>query len=179
MNELIPSTDALPKDQPTQLTTKSTTFQSQPNVKVTPNHNGYVYRVPAPNAMYLLNSLDSYDLPTKIYRAPHYSKAHDAPERPKEYGGYIFHLKGGQGIKNLSQWQNPFSGDIIDTAVEHCEPTEISGWEYAGHPPSVKLIKAWLMSDEGKRVGRQEKDKQGSQVGHNYSMLHISRHSVD
>ena len=128
----------------TQLTDQ--TFRLHSDVTLRSNKNSYVYAIPPPSTTELLESLDVYEIPFKIYRAPHYSNARDAPKRPREYGGRVFRLQGGQGIKNLEKWSNPLFGDPASGE----DITGITGWEYASHPPSVREVKEWLKSEEGK-----------------------------
>ncbi|KAF8760940.1 DNA polymerase [Rhizoctonia solani] len=58
----------------------------------------------------------------KIYRAPYYSNEDDLPERPMRYAGRVYHIR---VLRNVP---------------------EITGWEYAGVPPSSKVVKKWLDS---------------------------------
>ncbi|KAG5647998.1 hypothetical protein DXG03_007032 [Asterophora parasitica] len=113
------------------------------------NMNRYAYAMPPPTAFDLLISTGDYTIPTKVYRPPYYSSILDAPDRPKEYGGLTFHLKGGEGVTTLDPW------DATDSARERFQlgrvppllSRGIGGWEYANSPPSVKEVKRWLSQD--------------------------------
>ncbi|KAK0448381.1 uncharacterized protein EV420DRAFT_1751017 [Desarmillaria tabescens] len=134
------------------------TYNSQHTLKYAPNANGFEYARQPPSTSDLLGSLQAHNLPSKIYRDPYYSKEIDAPERPREYAGLVYHLKGGEGIKNLPAWEP------IRPVNNLVEAGDIQGWEYAGHPPSVISVKAWLKSDEGKILTGGQDVRQRSQI---------------
>lgn len=120
---------------------------------------GYTYSVTPPLASYLLESIASVGIPDKIYREPrYYSNYVDAPEHPREYAGLHFDLtKGGSESASLPKWGN--------TSLEKNRPKptlsafEVTGWEYASVPPSVRLVREWATSNKfqpqakSKRVG--------------------------
>ncbi|KAG7452885.1 DNA/RNA polymerase [Guyanagaster necrorhizus] len=136
------------------------TYHSQHILKYTPNANGFEYARQPPSVSDLLASLYMHNIPSKIYRPPYYSKEIDAPDRPREYAGLVYHLKGGKGIKNLPAWE-PIGSEIWNSLVE---AGDAQGWEYAGHPPSVKSVRAWLKSDEGKMLTGGQTVQQRSQI---------------
>ncbi|KAF8078614.1 hypothetical protein FPV67DRAFT_1465830 [Lyophyllum atratum] len=113
------------------------------------NMNRYEYAVPPPSAVNLRNSLDDYDVPRKIYRPPHYSLISDVPERPKEYAGLLFRLKGGEGITHLDIWDDSVQSTVQSEWLSPLLSTGIGGWEYASSPPSVKEVKRWLAVNKG------------------------------
>lgn len=106
--------------------------------------------VPA-NSSVLMAVLNDYGMPSKIYRDPYYSIAEDAPERPREYAGLIYHLVGGNGLDTLRHWKSgePDETDVMDSNPPHIA-LAVGGWEYASNPPSVKQVKKWLQSEEGR-----------------------------
>ncbi|SJL04429.1 related to DNA polymerase zeta, catalytic subunit [Armillaria ostoyae] len=134
------------------------TYHSQHTLKYAPNANGFEYARQPPSISDLLGSLHTHNIPSKIYRTPYYSKGIDAPERPREYAGLVYHLKGGEGIKNLPAWEPIGSENSL------VEAGDVQGWEYAGHPPSVASVRAWLKSDEGKVLIGGQNDRQRSQI---------------
>ena len=122
----------------------------------------YEYSLRPPTATDLLASLDLHDIPSKIYQPPYYSDESDAPERPREYAGLVYHLKGGTGIANLQEWSSPTSTAGLPLQSGRLSSTGVCGWEYAAMPPSVKQAKEWLKSDEARAANA--KTKKGSQV---------------
>ncbi|KAH9849760.1 hypothetical protein C2E23DRAFT_870439 [Lenzites betulinus] len=107
--------------------------------------NTYVYACPPPTSAELAESADQVNIPSKVYRDPYYSKESDAPERPREYAGLVFHLKGGNGIATLEDWKH---GECASSATHQrpreLDPTSVCGWEYASTPPSMKQVRKWL-----------------------------------
>ncbi|KAK0210432.1 hypothetical protein DFS33DRAFT_1458357 [Desarmillaria ectypa] len=134
------------------------TYNSQHTLKYVPNANGFEYARQPPSISDLLGSLHTHNIPSKIYRVPFYSKENDAPERPREYAGLVYHLKGGEGIKNLQAWEP------IGSETSLVEVGDVQGWEYAGHPPSMASVRAWLKSDEGKVLTGGQNAQQRSQI---------------
>jgi len=72
----------------------------------------YVYSPAPPSTSELLISIEQYNIQSKVYRDPHYSKEIDAPEKPKEYAGLLYHLKGGQGPGILEEWGHEAGASI-------------------------------------------------------------------
>ncbi|KAG8686231.1 DNA polymerase zeta, partial [Ceratobasidium sp. 395] len=103
----------------------------------------YQYDRPPPTKRELLDSLSLYGLPSKIYRAPYYSKRGDVPEQPMRYAGRVFHIKGGTGVGSLQEWESNDSGDNCRVPFGS---EGVNGWEYAGAPPSSASVKRWLDS---------------------------------
>ncbi|GLB36160.1 putative DNA polymerase type-B family protein [Lyophyllum shimeji] len=126
------------------------------------NMNRYEYAIAPPAASDLLNSLDDYDLPSRIYRPPYYSVASDVPGRPREYGGLLFHLKGGDGITHLDAWADSVQANVQPERPFPLLSTGIGGWEYASAPPSVREVKRWLA--EGLRDSTRAPAKLKSQI---------------
>ena len=127
--------------------------------------NVYIYGSRPPTAAELFTSAEQYGIPSKIYRAPYYSKESDAPERPREYAGLVFHLKGGDGIGTLEEWR---SGEEVSSEngepARALDPTGVGGWEYAGIPPSVRQVRKWLKEQKGSIAARSAPKKDSSQV---------------
>lgn len=126
--------------------------------------SGYIYSLAPPSTPELFSSIDEYNIPSKIYTNPYYSRSSDAPERPREYAGLVFHLKGGDGLDTLEEWtvQSNESawytgGDESDQAAR-LDATGVSGWEYANCPPSPRQVRRWLIthpSDQPKSLPKQ------------------------
>ncbi|KZT65126.1 hypothetical protein DAEQUDRAFT_677323 [Daedalea quercina L-15889] len=127
---------------------------------------GYRYALPPPSTTTLLSSVDEYGIPSKIYTSPYYSRASDAPERPREYAGLVFNLKGGTGLSTLEEWTSstPDSIGHGGTGKRRLDPTGVTGWEYASTPPSVKEVRRWLRSPQGCKRSVQARPKQSSQI---------------
>jgi hypothetical protein len=125
------------------------------------------YSVAPPTTSELLGSIENHSAQRKIYRAPYYSKESDVPKRPREYAGLLYQLKGGDALSNLDDWEG--SDDLGPITPKHSKAPklladEIPGWEYAGVPPSVKLVKQWLNSPEGRDSLRHSSKRRRSQV---------------
>ncbi|KAG5651144.1 hypothetical protein H0H81_009716 [Sphagnurus paluster] len=113
------------------------------------NTNRYEYSSIPPSASDLLDSMGDYGILRRVYQPPYYTLICDVPVRSREYGGLLFHLKGGQGITNLENW------DVSDTPRAGAQSRKllpsiangIGGWEYASSPPGVKEIKRWLSKE--------------------------------
>ncbi|TIB42126.1 hypothetical protein E3P86_00505 [Wallemia ichthyophaga] len=89
----------------------------------------YKYSIPPPTIEEALQSLKEQRAPTKIYRDPYYSNASDVPERPREYAGRVFVLK----------------GDVIPSWDGSCDTYSTRGaryFEYAPLPPSKRSVVA-------------------------------------
>lgn len=134
--------------------------------KILPNANGYAYAVAPPTTSSLLGSLDGFNVPNKIYRAPYYSIPNDAPDKAREYAGLVYHLRGGDYLEDwvatydeeeeLGKWPSRHNAQL--------DPAGVGGWEYASRPPSIKEVKLWLASDDGKVQTKAPKLKMRSQV---------------
>lgn len=106
--------------------------------------NQLQYAFPSPSTEELLQSLDSLALPQKLYQPPYYSLEADVPDKPKEYGGLMFNLKG-SGVAYLEEWKGTSSAHVPDVYKRLTFDRDgIAGWEYAGQPPSVRQTKMWL-----------------------------------
>nr|VWO96738.1 DNA polymerase (EC [Ganoderma boninense] len=131
-------------------------------------HNGkntYVYATRPPTSAELLGSTDEHGIPSKLYRSPWYSKEGDAPERPREYAGLVFHLEGGEGIGNLEGWE---SGEAASSSsgepAQPLDPTGVRGWEYASTPPTARQVRKWLKEQKGHLDARTVRIKDSSQI---------------
>ena len=58
------------------------------------SQNFYLYNLPPPSTTECIKSLRENSLPSKVYRDPYYSNPNDIPQRPREYAGRIYVLKG-------------------------------------------------------------------------------------
>ena len=117
------------------------------------SQKSYVYAAAPPPTSELQGTINQFDLPDKIYRDPYYSNESDAPERPREYSGLLYNLKGGTGPGVLEEWDMTVEratgvafGERSLSSYSHC----ITGWEYASCPPSIREVKKWLQSDAAK-----------------------------
>lgn len=131
--------------------------------------NCYVYTCAPPTAVELVESTEQVGIPSKIYRDPYYSEKSDAPERPREYAGLVFHLKGGDGVANLEVWKEDESAPSMVTGhrAQEFDATGVSGWEYASTPPSAKQAQKWLKEQASRPNERSTRTKDSSQVLHN------------
>ncbi|KAI0078881.1 hypothetical protein K474DRAFT_778270 [Panus rudis PR-1116 ss-1] len=119
----------------------------------------YEYSVKPPSVADIVSSFDAHGLPSKIYQAPFYSRESDAPERPREFAGLVYNLKGGTGVFTLEEWIPEVHEQSLDDEMDftphfshsHLHNANIWGWEYAGIPPSTKVVREWL-SGEGATV---------------------------
>ncbi|KNZ79546.1 DNA polymerase zeta catalytic subunit [Termitomyces sp. J132] len=127
------------------------------NIRTT-NMKCYEYSSAPPSLSILRDTMDDHELPAKIYQPPHYSSSLDIPERPKEYAGLVYRLKGGHGITHLDPWDD--DGDAFDLFL--LSSHGIGGWEYSSSPPSNKEIRRWLVEDEG--ATRNNNSKMKSQI---------------
>ncbi|KAJ7492610.1 hypothetical protein FB451DRAFT_1022509 [Mycena latifolia] len=116
------------------------------------NMNRYAYGPLPPSISQLLETVDLGGIAPKIYRPAFYSNDSDAPERPLEYGGQLRHPKGNEeSLKSLDEWEKHNAslsspqGAFIDCSLPYS-----SGWEYSGSPPSVRQVKKYLASEEGR-----------------------------
>ena len=122
----------------------------------------FEYQFAPPSASELLTSLSAYDIPSKIYQAPYYSIEGDAPERPREYAGLVFRLKGGTGIAILDEWTSDRAISLASYQAKQLSAKGVYGWEYAGAPPNAAQAKEWLKNNKLSSV---RKPKKSSQVG--------------
>ncbi|KAG6857570.1 hypothetical protein H0H87_000169 [Tephrocybe sp. NHM501043] len=122
------------------------------------NLSRYEYAVAPPSITALLDSLDGHGLQAKVYRPPHYSSSPDISERPREYAGLLYHLKGGRGITHLDAWNE----SNVDHNISPLSSEGIGGWEYSSLPPSAREIRRWLVSDQS--ASGTERSKLKSQI---------------
>ncbi|KAI0669901.1 hypothetical protein C8Q78DRAFT_976102 [Trametes maxima] len=127
--------------------------------------NVYVYAFPPPTPSELVESTDQVGIPRKVYRDPYYSRESDAPERPREYAGLVFHLKGGVGISTLEEWKEedadpPGAGHL----PRRLNSAGIWGWEYASSPPSIKQVRKWLEQQGSSTSPQSSRTKDSSQI---------------
>ncbi|KAG9104750.1 DNA polymerase zeta [Ceratobasidium sp. 370] len=123
--------------------------------------SAYEYNRRPPNKRELLDLLASYGLPSKIYRAPFYSKEEDVPEQPMRYAGRVFHIKGGTGVGSLGDWE---SNGHAESHPLTLESEGLNGWEYAGAPPSVAAVKRWLDSAPSQDGAKRRPNPKRSQL---------------
>lgn len=119
------------------------------------NTSSYEYGTRPPSTSALIASMQDHHLPQKLYQMAHYSKENDAPEKPREYAGLLYHLKGGEGLNVLDEWDsghdsiNIHAGkclapDAKGKNVPYRWPARSAGWEFASSPPSPREVRRWL-----------------------------------
>lgn len=149
----IPSVQKIESSMPSELA--SLRSSNQFSMSMASNANGYVYTPAPPSVSELLASLSEHSVQDKMYRDPYYSKESDAPERPREYAGLLYHLKGGVGLGILEDWDERHSSRTKETAPGTkglaFDYARLGGWEYGSCPPSVREVKKWLRSDAAKQ----------------------------
>ncbi|KAI0963568.1 hypothetical protein AcW1_000610 [Taiwanofungus camphoratus] len=128
------------------------------------NPNRYVYAHLPPSTSELVGSVDNYGIPSKIYRDPYYSKQSDVPEKPREYAGLVFHLKGGDV---LEEWHSASRTLVDNSALKRTTKLHsigISGWEYASSAPSPGRVRGWLEDEKYQKYNSNPRPKQTSQI---------------
>jgi DNA polymerase zeta len=124
------------------------------NAFKTENKNRFTYALRPPTRAELKDGMKTLNMPSKLYQAPYYSRDEDIPELPKEFAGLTFHLKGGQGIAHLEDWETDKSMNegLYYEADTTCELNSVGvgGWEYAHHPPSTRELRRtmFLIEDD-------------------------------
>ena len=141
---------------------------------ITPGKRVFTYALKPPSTSELLSSMFDLGLETRVHSDPYYSKAEDAPERAREYGGLKFRLQGGTGVGSLEEWAHGASKDtspsrgMLPTRRAKLEGSGILGWEYSSVPPSRRQAEEWLRkrSEENDEQMRRERQiKMQSQAG--------------
>ncbi|KAJ7103524.1 hypothetical protein B0H15DRAFT_919277 [Mycena belliarum] len=116
------------------------------------NLNSYVYVPIPPSTSRLLETAELDGIAPKIYRPAFYSDDADAPGRPLEYGGVLRYPKGNEeSLNNLDDWEQ-YDRSLLSPKAAFIESTMpySCGWEFSRSPPSVRQVKKYLASDEGK-----------------------------
>lgn len=112
------------------------------------NENHFAYSKLPPTTVELIASLPSFQLPLKNYQSPFYSNEEDIPEKPREFAGLLYRLKGGQGISSLEEFITVREDPAGQTSCTKPQFVTQAGWEYAALPPSRKLLKRWLEKEQ-------------------------------
>jgi DNA polymerase zeta len=123
-----------------------------------------LYEFAPPSTSTLQTTLSHHAVPDKVYREPHYSRGTDAPEKPREYSGLIYNLKGGDGLTVLESWNDGTIQVQNNIIQKELDGSGVGGWEFASCPPSAKQARRWLKSDVGKRSSAASIPKGRSQV---------------
>lgn len=113
--------------------------------------NCYTYSKISPSRADLNTSLGAFKLPTRTYRPPFYSNEADVPDRPREFAGLIYHLKGGKGIAPLEEFLASLEDSASQPPHYNLQFEAQLGWEYAAQPPSRKTIRHWLHHERRSR----------------------------
>jgi len=142
-----------------------------------PEKKVLTYALKPPSTSELLSSMFDFGLETRVHRDPYYSKAEDAPERAREYGGLKFRLQGGAGVGSLEEWGSALYGTSTDTPLTRgmlptrrakLEGSGILGWEYSSVPPSRRQAEEWLRKrseESDAQLKRERQMEMQSQVG--------------
>lgn len=124
------------------------------------SQNAYCYPLLPPTSDDVMTNLVELGVKETLYRDPYYSNWKDAPKRPREYAGRLFHLKEGTGVGSLPEWAMmddwwDEQDDPEDEPVKRVSPTKrgikaqddddkpkvskypligkgVTGWQYAG-----------------------------------------------
>ncbi|KAF9229291.1 DNA/RNA polymerase [Gyrodon lividus] len=123
---------------------------------------GFAYAHIPPSTSELLSTLEEFGLPSRTYRDPFYSKKVDVPDGPREYAGFLYHLRGGGGLDVLEGWQSSENCRVSVTKLEALS-VRFSGWEIASSPPSVRQVRKWLDENPAECI---RKARMRSQVIH-------------
>ena len=123
--------------------------------------NAFAYGHAPPAITDLLSTLAHYDVPNQVYIDPFYSKESDVPEKPWEFAGLMYHLKGGSSLGNLKGWND---GTNMTRLTDHdrnvfldwFDGTGVGGWEYASTPPSTNDVRLWLKEDSDSALSRKQ-----------------------
>lgn len=114
--------------------------------------------------------MEDYGQPCKIYQNPWYSKASDAPERPREYAGLVYHLKGGTGLGIVEDWKEDVDDASCDrdqtnhSTTRELHPRFIDGWEYTGLPPGHRETRKWAKVHPNESSDEKHRPSPRSQV---------------
>lgn len=108
------------------------------------SQNQYTYTKLPPTRAELFATFESSKLPFKNYLSPFYSNGEDVPEKPREFAGLVYHLKGGKGISSLEEFVTTSEKLVDQSFVARPQFQAQSGWEYAALPPSRRTVKRWL-----------------------------------
>jgi hypothetical protein len=139
-------------------------------------NKAFTYALKPPSTSELLSSMFDLGLETRVHRDPYYSKAEDAPERAREYGGLKFRLQGGTGVGSLEEWTSALHGASNDTSPSRrmlpmrrakLDGSGILGWEYSSVPPSRRQAEEWLRKrseENDAQLKRERQIKMQSQV---------------
>ena len=142
-----------------------------------PGKKVFTYSLKPPSTSELLSSMFDLGLETRVHRDPYYSKAEDAPERAREYGGLRFRLQGGTGVGSLEEWASGLYGTSNDTSPSRgmlptrrakLDGSGILGWEYSSVPPSRRQAEEWLRKSSEENDAQLKRERQmemQSQVG--------------
>jgi len=147
-----------------------------PEGPMIPKRKVYIYAVKPPSTSEVLSSTFDLGIDSRVHRDPYYSKAEDAPERAREYGGLKFRLQGGTGVGSLEGWASglhsassytPLSPRMVPVRRAKLESSGILGWEYASVPPSRRQVEEWCRKcseDDDAKLKRERQIKMQSQV---------------
>lgn len=129
------------------------------------NLNRYDYAIAPPPASKLLETVEAVGIPRKIYRQPFYSDPNDTPDKPREYGGFLYRVKGNEdSLQYLDDWEEHNALPATSVFTNH-SLSYSSGWEYGGgSPPSVRQVKKYLASEEARIPSKKPQRGPRSQV---------------
>lgn len=125
---------------------------------VTDASASFAYAHKPPSRAIVVSTMEDFDQPLKIYRNPLYSKASDAPEKPREYAGLVYHLKGGTGLGILDNWSEVADMDGDNYGLRPNDRPQalrahfVQGWEYTGVPPGFREVVKWARTQPASNI---------------------------
>lgn len=130
------------------------------------NGNFWTFSTLPPTRNQVLATMPELGIPSVVYKEPFYSRATDAPNRPKEYGGLTFHIQGGTGVGSLPDWAGDHHGAVDDTPAKarkrslrpRLEGTGVFGWEFAAVPPGRRDAERWMRETRNEALLRKQRE---------------------
>ncbi|KAG2023486.1 delta DNA polymerase [Coprinopsis cinerea AmutBmut pab1-1] len=162
--EVPSSTATMPKRGPSIIPLRTVHLSRAYHTCAASNLNRYQYSISPPTHQELNATMESYGVAQRLYRVPYYSNPDDVPDKPKEYGGLIFHLKG-DTLDALEDWAAPNLDDATVLPYFQFDSDGIAGWEYASHPPTMRETKKWLQRENRKDLKNRPKKLQSQIEG--------------
>lgn len=108
--------------------------------------SGILYGVKSrpPTATEVMSSFESFGLPEKLYKQPHFSNPKDVPPKPVIFAGLEFRLKG-DGVQHLLDFS---FDDFAFASISHKlslfpHTIESKQLRYAHKPPSYRQVLRW------------------------------------
>ncbi|KAK4687469.1 DNA polymerase zeta, partial [Tremellales sp. Uapishka_1] len=138
------------------------------------------FRLAPPLARDLVNTMETYDLPSVVYQQPFYSNPIDVPSRPKMFAGRMFTLKG-NGLPDLLDFESSFAETTpwLKRLKGESERSK-NGWEYAFPPPTWAKVVDWcakqdLLVEKNKAISQLARPTQKNKYGFKFSQKRKSK----